>query len=198
MNGHRHDAVYNRPIEEMPFPLSGFATCRLAVLFVVLLTLMQQSAALDWSRSEQELSRKIVAATGPGAVALEMVNRSSLSKQETDEIGRELRAQLESLGARTVKLEQAAATVTVTLSENPQSYVWVAEIRQGANDFLVVMVSLPRSDAPGSVGEVPPLTIRKTPLWTQPQPILDVAVMDDSATPSHIAVLDPEKIAFYR
>jgi len=198
MNGHRHCAVYNRPIEEMHFPLSGFATCRFAVLFVVLFTLMQQSAALDWSGPEQELSRKIVAATGPGAVALEMGNRSSLSKQETDEIGRGLRAQLESLGARTVTPEQAAATVTVTLSENLQSYLWVAEIRQGANDFLVVMVSLPRSDAPVSVREAPPLTIRKTPLWAQPQPILDVAVMDDSATPSHIAVLDPEKIAFYR
>jgi len=124
MNGHRHCAVYNRPIEEMHFPLSGFATCRFAVLFVVLFTLMQQSAALDWSGPEQELSRKIVAATGPGAVALEMGNRSSLSKQETDEIGRGLRGQLESLGARTVTPEQAAATVTVTLSENLQSYLW--------------------------------------------------------------------------
>jgi hypothetical protein len=168
------------------------------VLFVVLLTLMQQSAALDWSSPEQELSRKIMAATGPGAVALEVVNRSSLSKPETDEIGRGLRAQLESLGARTVKPEQAAATIRVTLSENPQRYVWVAEIRQGANDSSTVMVSMPRSDAAVFVREAPSLTIRKTPLWAQPQPILDVAVMDESATPSHIAVLDPEKIAFYR
>lgn len=198
MNGHRDCAVYNRPIEEMQFPLPGFVTCRLAVFFVVLLTLMQRSAALDWNSPEQELSRKIVAATGPGVFALQVVNRSSLSRQETDEIGRGLRALLESLGARNARPEQAAATVTVTLSENPQSYVWVAEIRQGADDFSVVMVSMPRSDAPVSVREAPSLTIRKTPLWAQPQPILDVAVLDESATPSHIAVLDPEKIAFYR
>jgi len=198
MNGHRHCAVYNRPIEEMHFLRPGFATCCLAVLFIVLLVFVQRSSALDWTSTEQELARKITATTGPGAIALEVVNRSSLSKQETDEIGRGLRGQLESLGARTVKPEQAAATVVVSLSENPQNYVWVAEIHQGASDFSVVMVSTPRADAPAFVREAPSLTIRKTPLWAQPQPILDVAVMDDSATPSNIAVLDPEKIAFYR
>src|SRR5215475_6309610 len=198
MNGHRHCAVYNRPIEEMHFLRPGFATCCLAVLFIVLLVFVQRSSALDWTSTEQELARKITATTGPGAVALEVVNRSSLSKQETDEISRGLRGQLESLGARTVKPEQAAATVVVSLSENPQNYVWVAEIHQGASDFSVVMVSTPRADAPAFVREAPSLTIRKTPLWAQPQPILDVAVMDDSATPAHIAVLDAEKIAFYR
>jgi hypothetical protein len=195
MNGLGQCAVYNRPIEEMQFPRPGFTTC-LALLFILLA--FGHSAAMDWSNAEQELARKITATTGPGAVALEVVNRSSLSKLETDEIGRGLRAQLEGLGARTVKPEQAAAMVTVSLSENPQSYVWVAEIHQGVSDFSVVMVSTPRADAPAFVRETPSLTIRKIPLWAQPQPILDVAATDDTPTPAHIAVLDPEKIAFYR
>ena len=182
----------------MSFSHSGFTSCRPLALLAVLLMLLQHASALDWSAPEQELARKITATTGPGAISLEVVNRSSLSKQDTDEIGRGLRAQLEGLGARTVKPEQAAATVVVSLSENPQSYVWVAEIRQGAGEFSVVMVSTPRPDAPAFVREAPALTIRRIPLWAQPRPILDVAVLDESTTPTHIAVLDPEQIAFYR
>lgn len=193
-----HSAVYNSPIAEMPFSRPGFTPCRLAAILIVLLALIQQAFSIDWSGAEQELARKIAATTGPGAISLAVVNRSSLSKQETDEISRVLRAQLESLGARTVKPEQAAATVAVSLSENPQSYVWVAEIQQGAGEFSVVMVSIPRPDSPGFVRETPTLTIRKTPLWVQSRPILDVVIMDEGATPTHIAVLDPEQIAFYR
>ena len=200
MNSPGHRAVYNSRIAEMSFSHPGLTSCRLAGIFilVILLALVQPVVAADWSSAEQELARKITATTGPGAISLEVVNRSSLSKQDTDEISRGLRAQLEALGTRTVKPEQAAATVAVSLSENPQSYVWVAEIHQGAGELSVVMVSTPRPDEPAFVRESPALTIRKTPLWAQSRPILDVAVMDESATPTHIAVLDPEQIALYR
>jgi len=200
MNSPGHRAVYNSRIAEMSFSHPGLTSCRLAGIFilVILLALVQPVVAADWSSAEQELARKITATTGPGAISLEVVNRSSLSKQDADEISRGLRAQLEALGTRTVKPEQAAATVAVSLSENPQSYVWVAEIHQGAGELSVVMVSTPRPDEPAFVRESPALTIRKTPLWAQSRPILDVAVMDESATPTHIAVLDPEQIALYR
>ena len=198
MNRPGHCAVYNSPIAEMSFSRPGFTSCRLAAILIILLAPVQQALAIDWSSAEQELARKITATTGPGAISLEIVNRSSLSKQDTDEISRGLRAQLEALGARTVKPEQAAATVVVSLSENLQSYVWVAEIHQGASEFSVVMVSIPRPEAPAFLREAPTLTIRRTPLWAQSRPILDVAVMDESATPTHIAVLDPEQIALYR
>jgi hypothetical protein len=198
MNRPGHCAVYNSPIEEMPFPRPGFSSCRLAAIFIISLALFQHAFAADWSSAEQELARKITATTGPGAISLQVVNRSSLSKQDTDEISRGLRAQLEGLGARNVRPEQAAATVAVSLSENAQSYVWVAEIHQGAGESSVVMISTSRPDAPAFVREAPTLTIRKIPLWAQSRPILDVAVMDEGATPTHIAVLDPEQIALYR
>jgi len=198
MNKPGHCAVYNSPIAEMSFYRIGFTSCRLAASFIILLALVQQALATDWSSAEQELARKITASTGPGAISLEIVTRSSLSKQDTDQISLGLRGQLEALGAHTVKPEQAAATVAVSLSENPQSYVWVAEIHQGAGEFSVVMISMPRPDAPAFVREAPTLTIRKTPLWAQSRPILDVVVIDESATPTHIAVLDPEQIALYR
>jgi hypothetical protein len=171
----------------------------LLMLLAFLLVVFPNVLAADWSAAEQELARKIVAVTGPGAVSLEVTNRSSLGKKDSDEISRGLRAQLEGLGARTVKPEQAAATVSVSLSENLQSYVWVAEIHQGAGEFSVVMTSTARGDAATFVREAPPLTIRRIALWAQEEPILDVAVLEESAAgPSHIAVLDPEKIALYR
>jgi hypothetical protein len=197
MNSPRHSAVYNSPIAEMSCSSPGSSSRSRVLLVVIIFFMVSTTLAVDWSGGEQELARKIVAATGPGAVSVEVTNRSSLSKKDSDEISRGLRAQLEGLGVRTVKPEQAAATITVSLSENLQSYVWVAEIHQGAGEFTVVMVSTPRVEAPAFVREAPSLTIRRTPIWAQEQPILDLAVLEEATGPSHIAVLDPEKIALY-
>jgi len=198
MDGTRHSAVYNSPIAEMSCPSSGSSRRSRILLAAILFFMFSTALASDWSGVEQELARKISATTGPGAVALDVMNHSSLSKKDSDEIIRGLRAQLEGLGVRIVKPEQAAATVAVSLSENLQGYVWVAEIHQGAGEPSVVMVSTPRVDAPAFVREAPALTIRRTPIWAQEQPILDLTVLEEASGPSHIAVLDPEKIAFYR
>ena len=74
--------------------------------------------AADWSGPEQQLARKIVAVTGPGAVALTAENRSSLGKRDSEVIQNGLRSALEGLGIRFVNAEQAAATVAISLSEN--------------------------------------------------------------------------------
>ena len=72
-------------------------------------------------------------------------------KRENEIIQNGLRAALEGLGLRFVKAEQAAATVAISLSENPASYVWVAEIRQGAGEAAVVMVSTPRPQGAAAI-----------------------------------------------
>jgi len=198
MTSTRHNAVYNSPILKMPSCLPCAFRWLRRLLFAISFLTAAVSAAAEWAGAEQELARKIVAATGPGAISLAVVNRSSLDKKDADEISQGLRVQLESLGARTVKPEQAAASVQVSLSENLQSYVWVAQIQQGAGEFSVVMVSTPRSDSAAFVREAAPLTIRKIPLWAQEERILDVAVLEETSGPSHIAVLDPEKVALYR
>lgn len=194
----RQHAVYNSPIAEMLIPSPGFSSRASCLLLALCFWLTPLSYGADWSTPELELARKIAAVTGPGTVALEVVDRASLSKKDVDEISRGLRVQLETLGLRTVKPEQAAATVQVSLSENVQSYVWVAEIHQGAGEFSVVMVSALRPDAATFVREPAPLTIRKIPLWSQEERILDVAVLEESSGPSHLAVLDPDKITLYR
>jgi hypothetical protein len=165
----------------------------------VVLGLAMAVRAEDWSGPEQQLARKIAAVTGPGAVALTVQNRSSLGKRDSEIVQNGLRGALEGLGVRFAKAEQSVATVTISLSENPTSYVWVAEIRQGEGEVAVVMVSAPRpAGATMAVHESVPLSLRKLSLWAQDDAILDVAVLEDNATPTRIAVLDAEKVALYR
>ena|SRR5215468_7293924 len=194
----RDNAVYNSPIPKMPSRSPRAFRWIPCLLFVISFLTPMVSSATDWTGTEQELARKIVAATGPGAISLIVANKSSLSTKDTDEISQGLRVQLESLGARTVKPEQAAASVQVSLSENLQSFVWIAQIQQGAGEFSIVMVSMPRSDSSAFAREAAPLTVRKIPLWAQEERILDVAVLEETSGPSHIAVLDPDKVALYR
>ena len=194
-------AVYNSAIPKRnsntvnPAFRLGF---RVASLWLAGMVLAAAAQAADWSVPEQNLARKVVAVTGPGAVALTIENRSSLGKRDSEIIRNGLRSALEASGLRMVKDEQAAATVSIWLSENAISYVWVAEIRQGAGDAAIVMVSTPRPEGSAATRDSVPLSLRKTSLWTQSDPILDVAVLEENPTPTHIAVLDPEKVSLYR
>src|SRR2546428_13927626 len=100
--------------------------------------------------------------------------------------------ELTALGARFVNADQAAAAVQITLSENLQNYVWVAEIHVGTNEPSVVMVATPRPalivvERPASA-----LMIHKSLLWTDDNRILDVALV--SGNPQHMVVLEPERV----
>jgi len=117
-------------------------------LFLMLIFALATAHGVDWSTPEQQLAHKVIAVTGPGAVALTVDNRSSLTRRENEIVQNGFRAALEALGIHFVKPEQAAATVTITLSENLAAYVWVAEIRQAAGENAVVMVSTPRPEGP--------------------------------------------------
>jgi len=156
------------------------------------------AGAADWSGPEQQLAKKIVAVTGPGAVAVTVENRSSLSHRDAEIVQNGLRGSLEALGVRFVKEEQAAATVSILLSENETSYVWVAEVRQGTAEPAVVMASAPRPDRGVSAHDSVPLSLRKTLLWSQDERILDVAVLEEASAPTQIAVLDSEMVTLYR
>lgn len=150
----------------------------------------------SWSGPVEQLAGKIVAVTGGQAMTAEVSNRSSLDAASADEIRRVLLTQLAVHGARFVSAEQAAASVRVSLSENLQSYVWVAEIRQGTNTPAVVMVSWPRA---ASVAVEPAgfaMVLHKVQLWSQPDRILDVAVVE--GTPARMLVLDANGVTAHR
>jgi hypothetical protein len=174
----------------------------LVLRFFLLLSLftVAASAATDWNSAEQQLARKIVAITGPGAVTLTIENHSSLSRRDADIIGNGLRSTLGALGLRFVKPDQSAGSVIISLSENPGSYVWVAEVRQDATEHAVAMVSMARPESSAFQHDASsfPLTLRKTSLWSQKDRILDVAVLEENVSPTHIAVLDSEKVSLYR
>ncbi len=156
------------------------------------------AGAADWNVPEQQLARKIVAVTGAGPVSIAFENRSSLTRRESEIIQNGLRGALETVGVRLVKAEPAAVTIAISLSENLTSYVWVAQIRRNGGDSTVVMVSVPRAEGATGNRESVPLSLRKIPLWTEVEQILDVAVLEESATPTRIAVLNPEKVSLYR
>ena len=177
---------------------SGVQSLVLIVVFLSLEALSVPAAAVDWSVPEQQLARKIVAVTGSGPVALQFENRSSIGRRDTEIVENGLRSTLETVGVRWSDSEPAKASVTITLSENLTSYVWVAQISRTGADAAVLMVSIPRPTGTTATLDSVPLTLRKTLLWSQATPILDVAVLEENATPTRIAVLDAEKISFYR
>jgi hypothetical protein len=142
------------------------------------------------------LAGKIVSVTGPGTFAINVVNRSSLSPSQAEEIRRGLLADLAARGVRPTSTDAAAGTVSITLSEGLQNYVWAAEIHQGSNDAQVQIVSLPRPDVVSTDRATFPLTIHKTLLWTDDSRILDVALF--SANPQQMIVLGAESINLYQ
>jgi hypothetical protein len=186
-------ASYNSPVPQMLTARLLFWRCLGSLLTVAILASL--ATAAEWNESARQLAQKIAASTGPGAVALDVVNRSSLAKPDVDAIHASLHAQLGTLGLRFVKPEQAAAVIEVSLSENLQSYIWVALIRQGQNEPAVVMVTLPRNEPANAIHDPAVMLLRKIQLWSQDDPILDVGVVDTS--PPHLVVLEPNRIVLY-
>ena len=198
MNRATDHGVYNSLIAEMRIPSSG---CRSRVhsffFFLICLFWGAMALAADWNPSAQELARKIAAVVGPGNVAFSLTNLSSLVPKETEDIDRNLRVQLASLGVHAVGAGQATTSVDVTLSENAQGYLWVAVVHRAQTEPAVVMMSFARLETSPPVQELPPVSLRKTLLWTQSRQILDVLVGERSGT-TRMVVLDPETIGLYR
>ncbi len=167
------------------------------LLWIVIFPIAGAARAADWKPPAQQLARKIAAFTGPGTVAFSVQNPSSLAGKEVETITADLRSQLETLGVHPADPESAAGSVTVFLSENPQSYVWVAQMQVGSHKG-VAMVQAERGEGNALLHDSTGLTLRRIPLWTQEERILDVAVLEEDSAPKYIAVLDAEKVALYR
>ena len=184
--------VYNAPIPSM------FLFSRPAGLMAVLLPILflaPPAQASPWQAPEIQLARKISAVTGPGAIALDVVNLSSLKNADVDEIRRGLLNELGSLGLHSVSADQASATIRITLSENLQDYVWVAEIRQGTGEPSVVMVTMSRPEKAALERPASALTLHKALIWTDDNRILDMAL--PISNPPQMIVLEPENIILY-
>ena len=188
MRSNHDNAVYNARIPHMR-ALSSRILRAACLLLLMHTTLMSAS---DWRVPEQQLARKIAAVTGPGAVATEFANKSSLDRPDVEAIQRGLVNELASLGVLSVSPDQAVATARVTLSENLQNYVWVAQIQQGNNEPSIVMVEVPRQGFAPIEHPASAMVIHKALLWTDENRILDAAVVNGN--PQRMILLEAENI----
>jgi hypothetical protein len=162
---------------------------------LVLVAMVTPASASDWRMPESQLAAKIAATTGPGVVALDVTNRSSISSADMEQIRTELTSVLANSGVRVWQPDQAAATIRLTLAENLQEYVWVAQIQQAANQESVIMVSLPRPASFAAAQNSQPLNLHATPVISQAEPILDFAILEGS--PRRLLVLGGTAVTIY-
>jgi hypothetical protein len=147
----------------------------------------------------RHLAHKIAAAVGPGALALEVTNRSSLDDKSVREVRSALEAQLHVEGVSTAKAEQAMGTVEVILSESLREYVWTAAIVIGSDEKRVALVSVPRSSMGTGTpfAAALPIVLKTTLLFAQEQPMFDVALIEMPGG-ARLLVLNDGMAAIYR
>jgi hypothetical protein len=159
------------------------------------LLLSQLSFATDWSKLDAQLAERIASATGPGVIALDIANRSSISAADVNQIRQALITLLAASGVRVWQPDQAAAVVKVTLSENLQSYVWIATIHQGSGEQRMLLISAPRPETALPSQSAPALLLRATPLLARAEPILDAALMESN--PRTLLVLGTKDVSIF-
>lgn len=147
----------------------------------VLFLLAALSSAQDLDSAARELARKIPVQE---ITNLTVRNTSSLAPADVARVSRTLQTELH------IRHRLGGAMANVTLSENLQSYLWVAEILRG-EERQVIMLHVARPAAPGASPAA--VTIEKKLLWEQDRPILDVAIAG-----SLMVILDPISITLYR
>ncbi len=145
----------------------------------------------------RQLAHKIAAASGPGAFALEVTNRSSLDDKAVREVRSVFEAELQAEGVQVAKAEQAMGTIEVVLSENLREYVWTAEIVVGSDEKKVALVALPRSSTGRPFAPALPIALKKTLLFAQEQPMLDAALVEIPGG-SRLIVLGDSVVVIYR
>jgi hypothetical protein len=153
-------------------------------------------SASSLSDAARQLAHKIASVTGPGAIALELTNRSSLDNQSVHEVRIALEAELRIQGVPTAKSDQAMGSVQVTLSESVREYVWSAEITVGSDQKKVALIALASGPAGTAAASTMPVVLKKTFLFAQEQPILDAALVDISGGP-RLLVLDQDRVTLY-
>jgi hypothetical protein len=189
---------YNQPIPHMRARASsGLRFAWLTSFLIATVFLPSSLFASGMGDTARQLAHKIAAVAGPGAFALEVVNRSSLDDKSVREVRSALEAQLQIEGLHAAKADQATGTVGIILSESLREYVWTAEIGIGADEKRVVLVSLPRPSTGASFTAAMPIVLKTTLLFAQEPPMLDVALVDMPGG-ARLLVLGEGMVAIYR
>jgi len=198
-------------------PYLLFRTLSTALFTALLAAVLSANAfASNLGDTARQLADRVAAATGPGSIALEVSNRSSLDEKSVREVKGALQGELRAQGVSVVNAEQAMGAVNVVLSESLRGFVWTAEIAIGTDAPRVVLASLPRSAAGSGFAAALPITLKKTSLFSQAGRILDAAVFDSGgegsggaasggaisgaalSSAARLLVLDGTRVAAYR
>jgi hypothetical protein len=147
-----------------------------------------QKSALD--APAHELARRIAASLPGGTrVEIEVRNQSSLNDNDASALRATMADELGARGLRTSGEGPGAASIVITLSENVQGYVWVAQIQHG-DDSSVLLQSVPRETAGVAPPESEKIVLSKELLWTGPAHVLDAVEMQpSSANPARLFLL---------
>ena len=120
------------------------------LLIFVLVLLVPARASISWDNPADELAKQIAAIAGPGPAKLTIKNRSSIPADQVAAIRLTLERDLQSYGVTASGSAEVATVIQVTLSQNLQHELWIAEVQEGA-EVKVVMVS---TDPPAARGAV--------------------------------------------
>jgi hypothetical protein len=176
-------------------PRQRMISHRPPILLIFALVFLFPVGASGWDNPSDELAKQIAAIAGPGPAKLTIRNRSSLPAEQVPVIRRTLEHDLQSYGVTASSSPEVATVIRVTLSQNLQHELWIAEVQEGA-EVKVVMVSTdpPATQNPSSGAGV---TIRKALLHAQEIPILDVDFVP-IGDERRMVVLEPERVTAYR
>ena len=161
---------------------------------VALMLLLPAAHAANWEQPAGDLAKQIAALAGPGSVKLTIRNDSSLASSEIPAIRKLLERDLRGFGV-VVGGSDSATLVRVTLSENLQGGLWVAEVVEGT-ETRVTMLPMTLGASATVAGGGPTLTLRRTLLMTEPDPVLDAQMFSIGGV-QRLLVLEPERIVSY-
>jgi hypothetical protein len=177
----------------------------LFLLAILLLLLFLAVPGVSWAQAPdtaldaaaRQLARKITAALPPReAIVLILRNLSSLNAAETAAVRRALESELQARGVRLVEPPVEHVDVRVSLSENLDSYVWIADFTRGETS-VVAMVAAPRPPA-WTLRAAGEWAIQKQLIWEQEEQILDLGLLDPlNVMEQRMVVLEPARIALY-
>jgi hypothetical protein len=123
-------------------------------------------------------------------VSLELQNLTTLPAAEWSSFRTSLQDELHKAGLETAGT-RPESRLRVTLSKDARGLLFVAEVFSGDNRQIAILPW----NLPAAPQSKPRVSLTQKPLWAQPDPILDILLVDSG---SQMLVLSADKIASYR
>jgi len=121
-------------------------------------------------------------------------NASSLPEDQVAAIGHVLERQLRGAGVQLHSTHDAATDIQVIFSENQRGWLWIAEVRQGTEN-RVVMIELPVERVTNSPSNAALVTLRSSLLLSTREPLLDLQMFRSPL--ETMAALTPSGVVLY-